>query len=195
MSSLSLGRFAVSFLHCRWWLATSSTCIYRYMLDFVLDTDRLAADLTAGRLAIRCAVKKGLLWDDYTHLLSLVLLLSLCIFYSSSFSSASQVVDISRGAPGPAIQQETAALSAEYARFQMVITTLFWTGLWAVKATFLVFYRVLFDISPAFVRAWWTVTILVLLLFVRLAISALISTRGGNKVSSVRKLTPGLLQF
>ena len=43
----------------------------------------------------------------------------------------------------------------KYLQLRLVVTLLVFMVLWSVKATFLIFYRLLFDVSQTFIRVWW----------------------------------------
>ena len=54
-----------------------------------------------------------------------------------------------------------------YLRIQFVIVILFWTCVWAVKLSILVFYKSLFDrLSRTYLYAWWAVVAFVALTYV-----------------------------
>ena len=52
-----------------------------------------------------------------------------------------------------------------YRKLQTLVTIGFWISVFSVKFSFLYFYRLLFSISPKFLRAWWTVTIFTVVAF------------------------------
>ena len=43
----------------------------------------------------------------------------------------------------------------KYLQLRLVVTLLVFMVLWTVKATFLIFYRLLFEVSRTFIRVWW----------------------------------------
>ena len=48
----------------------------------------------------------------------------------------------------------------QYLQLRVVVTILVFFVLWTVKATFLIFYRILFECSSTFLRMWWVVVAL-----------------------------------
>ena len=51
--------------------------------------------------------------------------------------------------------------SSEFLKLQFAIIILFWSNIWAVKASFLAFYNPLFkNVNGYQTRAWWLVAIL-----------------------------------
>ena len=80
--------------------------------------------------------------------------------------------DLDLAAAGkPPLSPETMAIFEEranhYLRIQFGIIVLFWTCVWAVKLSILVFYKSLFDrLSRRYLYAWWGVVSFVALTYV-----------------------------
>ncbi|KAL8938465.1 MAG: hypothetical protein Q9216_003878 [Gyalolechia sp. 2 TL-2023] len=109
--------------------------------------------LSVGRYAIRYATAGRFYLDDASHLLSILLLIGLASAYTTGFPYSARISRISAGveeAPPP-----TDPLYHKYLQLRLTVTLLVFMVLWSVKATFLIFYRLLFDVSKTFVRLWW----------------------------------------
>ncbi|KAL8721134.1 MAG: hypothetical protein Q9225_002117 [Loekoesia sp. 1 TL-2023] len=92
-------------------------------------------------------------WDDASHLVSVLLLIGLAAAYTTGFPYSARIARISRKkekAPPP-----TDPFYHKYLQLRLTVTLLVFMVLWSVKATFLIFYRLLFDVSKTFVRLWW----------------------------------------
>lgn len=120
----------------------------------------VAIVLTACRFWIRCKIIKGLSWDDASHLLALLLLIAQVSIVSGAASMIYRTPDFGFGDDGHS--------EAEYSLFVrlnvagMLVT---WCCLYAVKLSFLLLYRRIFQISVRFMQAWWIVLGIVFLTF------------------------------
>ena len=114
--------------------------------------------LSVGRFAIRYANRKRLFWDDASHLLSLLFLIGLAAAYTKGFPYSQRIVRIQqKKEKAPPL---TDPFYHQYLQLRVVVTILVFLVLWTVKATFLIFYRILFDVSSTFLRMWWVVVVL-----------------------------------
>ena len=113
----------------------------------------IAIILSSGRFAIRYATASRFFWDDASHLLSVILLIALAGAYTAGFPYSARIARISlkQEAPPPL----TDPFYHTYLQLRLVVTLLVFMVLWTVKATFLIFYRLLFEVSHTFVRVWW----------------------------------------
>ena len=113
----------------------------------------IAVVLSAGRFTIRYATASRFFWDDASHLLSVILLIAVAGTYTAGFPYSARIARISskQEAPPPL----TDPFYHTYLQFRLVVTLLVFMVLWTVKATFLIFYRLLFEVSQTFVRVWW----------------------------------------
>ncbi|MCJ1307803.1 hypothetical protein MMC25_001451 [Agyrium rufum] len=119
--------------------------------------------LSAGRFGIRYKTQRGFHADDYTHLLALLGLLAFSITYQLGFPTFIDVVEISDGTvPEPA---DFDAVVKRYRQYQTAVSITEWVTLWAVKFTFLLFYRLLFSVSKGFRTAWWLIFVFTALAF------------------------------
>ena len=113
----------------------------------------IAVLLSAGRFMIRYATASRFYWDDASHLLSIILLIALAGCYTAGFPYSARLVRIE-------LKQEKAPPLTDlfyhtYLQLRLVVTLLVFMVLWSVKATFLIFYRLLFEVSRTFIRVWW----------------------------------------
>ncbi|KAL8860979.1 MAG: hypothetical protein Q9178_002492 [Gyalolechia marmorata] len=123
----------------------------------------VAIVLSIGRFIIRYVTAGRFHLDDASHLLSLLFLIGLAAAYTSGFPYSVRIARISR-------KEETAPPLADpfyhtYLQHRLVVTLLVFMVLWSVKVTFLIFYRLLFDVSKAFLRMWWAAVALVFATF------------------------------
>lgn len=113
----------------------------------------VAIVLSTGRFAIRYVIASRFYWDDASHLLSVVLLVALAGAYTVGFPHYARIARISRKQePAPPL---TDPFYHNYLQTRTVVTLLVIMVLWTVKATFLILYRLLFEVSRTFIRAWW----------------------------------------
>lgn len=113
----------------------------------------VAIVLSIGRFTIRYATAGRFYLDDASHLLSILLLIGLASAYTTGFPYSARIARISakvEKAPPP-----TDPFYHKYLQLRLTVTLLVFMVLWSVKATFLIFYRLLFDVSKIFVRVWW----------------------------------------
>ena len=113
----------------------------------------LAVFLTVGRYIIRYATASRFYWDDASHLFSIILLISLAGAYTAGFPYSARIARIStKQEKAPPL---TDPFYHDYLQLRLVVTLLVFMVLWSVKATFLIFYRLLFEVSQTFIRIWW----------------------------------------
>ncbi|KAL8728534.1 MAG: hypothetical protein Q9166_005356 [cf. Caloplaca sp. 2 TL-2023] len=123
----------------------------------------VAIVLSIGRFTIRYATAGRFHLDDASHLLSLLLLIGLASAYTSGFPYSVRISRINRKEErAPPL---TDPFYRKYLQLRLVITLLVFMVLWSVKATFLIFYRLLFDVSNTFNRMWWAAVALVFATF------------------------------
>ncbi|KAL8979252.1 MAG: hypothetical protein Q9205_005371, partial [Flavoplaca limonia] len=123
----------------------------------------VAIVLSVGRFTIRYVTAGRFHLDDASHLLSLLLLIGLAAAYTTGFPYSVRIARISskQEVPPPL----TDPFYREYLQLRLVVTLLVFMVLWSVKATFLIFYRLLFDVSRTFIRMWWAAVALVFATF------------------------------
>lgn len=123
----------------------------------------VAIILSVGRFTIRYATAGRFHLDDASHLLSLLLLIGLAAAYTTGFPYSVRIARINRKEEVP--PPLTDPFYRKYLQLRLVVTLLVFMVLWSVKATFLIFYRLLFDVSRTFIRMWWAAVALVFATF------------------------------
>lgn len=136
----------------------------------------IAITLVISRFAIRLFVAKktaaidNVLVSDALVLLALVTLVAMAGLYGQIVPT---VFDLDLAAARkPFLSPEESMREFEeradrYLRVQFGIIILFWTCVWAVKLSILVFYKSLFDrLSTRYLYAWWAVVVFVALTYV-----------------------------
>ncbi|KAL8678399.1 MAG: hypothetical protein Q9224_004984 [Gallowayella concinna] len=119
----------------------------------------VAIVLSIGRFTIRYVTAGRFHLDDASHLLSLLLLIGLAAAYTTGFPYSVRVAKIGRKEEkAPPLDDP---FYHKYLQLRLVVTLLVFMVLWSVKATFLIFYRLLFDVSKTFIRMWWAAVALV----------------------------------
>ena len=119
----------------------------------------IAILLSFGRWAIRYTVRKRFFWDDFTHLLALLTMIAYVGVAQSSNTVEYRVNAIENGqvqTPPPEVLE---ALLSLYRNLQLAESLLIWTELWLIKLTFMLFYRLLFEVSSTFMTLWWSMLI------------------------------------
>lgn len=124
----------------------------------------IALAFLIARLVIRLKVYGRLMVDD-----GLVILAMFCLLTSDAVSTAAcsslyvvQSVQIDH-LPKPSHYQEVAD---SYAKYQWAIAYLFFTGIWAVKGSFLAYYDDLTKRLTRFRRAWWATIAFTILTYI-----------------------------
>ena len=102
--------------------------------------------------------------DDGLVILAIICLLTNDVVFTLASSRAYllQSVQINH-LPKPSNYQEVADT---YAKYQWANAYLFFTGIWAVKGSFLAFYDDLTKRLTTFRRAWWTAIVLTILTYI-----------------------------
>ena len=113
----------------------------------------MALALTVGRYWVRSTIIRRIGWDDAAHLLGVMLLLSQVSIVTSAASMMYKLGD------------RTANESPLFYQLDLAATLIAWACLWAVKMSFLLLYRRIFQVSVWFTRAWWVVATFVGLTF------------------------------
>ena len=124
-----------------------------------------ALGLSVGRYIIRHKTRKRFFLDDLLHLFAVIFLIITAIEFQLSLPNAYRVVAIREGRMKKPPADELESIFKHYLRLQTAISITFWVTLWFVKFTFMIFYRVLFDVSARFIRAWWAVLIFTFVAF------------------------------
>lgn len=119
----------------------------------------LAVMLTGGRLWIRFTVIRRLSWDDGAHMLGLLLLLAQIAIVSGASPLMYRLLE------NPDIESAPHRDIRDFIRLNAAAVFVSWCCLYAVKISFMLLYRQIFQVSQVFIRAWWTVLIFIVLTF------------------------------
>ena len=120
----------------------------------------IALALAAGRYIIRYVQFKKFLWDDLTHLIAMVALVAFSALLEKYVNVHIIMLDIEDTGKFP-----SAEMAVQGRKYQSAFSICAWVSLWFVKFTFLLMYRLIFKVSPAFNKAWWAVMIFVAITF------------------------------
>lgn len=105
------------------------------------------------RFGIRIIALRKLLADDVAVAGALLLLLSLAVMYEYAIPIMFDVVKVAKGEEEFTASFQTRA--TVYLKLQFAIIVLFWTTIWVVKISFLIFYRSIFAGLPEYMLGWW----------------------------------------
>lgn len=115
----------------------------------------LALVFTAARVALRLKIYSRLMIDDVLVLLALVCLLASSITVSIFIPSILTFEHVRLDhAPAPANFKD---VEDSLDKYQWAVAYLFFTGLWAIKCSFLAFYDDLTKRLKLYRRAWWII--------------------------------------
>jgi hypothetical protein len=135
----------------------------------------VAAVLTAFRLWIRITKLKKLFWDDFWHVLAFVLLIVQAIIY---VYMSPILYDMARRVSGEG-QYTVAFFEVEiplYLRLQFTVIGMFYSCLWSIKLSFMIFYRRFFKDLRDHMIAWWIVMVITLLTYLGAWLCMMFST-------------------
>ncbi|KAL8811516.1 MAG: hypothetical protein Q9223_004077 [Gallowayella weberi] len=107
------------------------------------------------RFTIRLYALNKLLWDDLAVAGALILLLTLAVMYRYATPIMFELVDIAEEEEIPT--PEFLRRAPIFLKLQFAIIVVFWTEIWSVKASFLIFYRNLFAGLPEQMLGWWLI--------------------------------------
>ena len=133
---------------------------YEVLMAISWSFTALAILLSAGRFGIRCKIIRCLSWDDAAHLLGLLLLIAQISVVSKA---ASIMYRLARKE-----EEDDGRYEADHQLFiRLNVAGIFitWFCLYAIKISFLLLYRRIFQISTRFIQAWWIVLGVVFLTF------------------------------
>ena len=118
----------------------------------------------AARLVIRSKVYGRLFVDDGMAILAMICLLTTDIVKTTMLSRtyAIQEVQINHHAEPSHYQ----AIADSYAKYQWADTYISFTGIWAVKGSFLAYYDDLTKRLSSFRRAWWATIVFTILTYI-----------------------------
>ena len=124
----------------------------------------IALAFLAARLIIRLKVYSRLMLDDGLVILAMVCLLASDITITTMLSKTYiiQGVQFFHLTKPPHYQ----ATAASFAKYQWAVAYLFFTGIWAVKGSFLAYYDDLTKRLTHFRRAWWATIVFTILTYI-----------------------------
>ena len=131
----------------------------------------LAVFFTLLRTVIRLHVSHRLSSDDLFVYFATVLVISMGVLYTLITGFMFDLALVSSGEMLPTPQ--FAERATFFLKAQFAIILLFWTSLWSVKYSFLMFYKKLF--TGLSLRWWWTVCVFTLLAYIGCWITQLTS--------------------
>ncbi|CAF9926509.1 MAG: hypothetical protein ALECFALPRED_003458 [Alectoria fallacina] len=142
------------------------------LLSIIWVVTAIAITLVLSRFAIRLFIAKkttidNILVSDMLVLVALVTLVTMAGLYGQIIPIMFDLDLAAAGKPPPETMHEFDERADRYLRIQFVIIILFWTCVWAVKLSILVFYKSLFDrLSRKYLYAWWALVSFVALTYV-----------------------------
>ncbi|KAK2052974.1 hypothetical protein LY76DRAFT_639312 [Colletotrichum caudatum] len=118
------------------------------------------------RLLLRWRRNRCILLDDYCIILGWLCLLALAIIQMEQVGPMYYLVHLHAGRLVPTSLQEVLRQTEQWLRWSYATNCLYWTGLWAVKASILgVFFHLLSPV-PALRKAWYSVAAFTALAYV-----------------------------
>jgi len=112
--------------------------------------------LTVGRYAIRGFNSRRFYWDDAVHLFALLVLIVHGVTNQLSLDSKAAITTATKQKPKPS-QATLLGLYEHNQSLSTVNNCFLYLVFWIVKFSFLMFYRLLFQTSAPFRKAWWVV--------------------------------------
>lgn len=109
--------------------------------------------LTAGRYLIRMKTVGHLKWDDAVHGIAVIVMVGYTASYTTLLRITYPLKLWATGVDGVSSDNEL----IRHPRLEFASMILFWTAIYAIKFSFLLFYRDIFRISHRFMKAWWAV--------------------------------------
>lgn len=114
-----------------------------------------ASLLTIGRFAIRWRKNHRLLLDDWLNAVALIFLLAMIIIFEIYIPIEYNAILYAKGLSN----RPTTHLEVERdMKLNIAYILLFFSGIWAVKASFLALYWQIFNSSRGFRKAWCLIT-------------------------------------
>ena len=117
--------------------------------------------LTLGRYLIRYRTPGRFFWDDAAHALALVTLIAVVSLFTAFFPQIYLIDDVARGKAS----KPSASEYLPYLKFQIAVSVCWWVSVYAVKASFLLLYRMLFVVSTPLNVMWWSIAAFTMVTF------------------------------
>ena len=124
----------------------------------------LATVFTILKTTVRLYVSRRIFIDDFLVYIALTILIIMGVLYTLINNIIFELVLVEGGILQPS--PDFATQAAFFLKVQFAIIVLFWTTLWAVKFSFLMYYKKLFIGLPGHMQKfWWAVSIFALLAY------------------------------
>ncbi|KAK1569446.1 uncharacterized protein LY79DRAFT_528660 [Colletotrichum navitas] len=118
------------------------------------------------RLLIRWRRNRRLLLDDYCIILGWLFLLSLVVIQMEQTGPMYYLIHLQAGRLIPTSLQEVSQQTEQWLRWSYAMNYIYWTGLWAVKASILTVFFHLVSPVPVLKKAWYSVALFTLLAYI-----------------------------
>ncbi|WDK20873.1 hypothetical protein CGRA01v4_12162 [Colletotrichum graminicola] len=118
------------------------------------------------RLLIRWRRNRRLLLDDYCIILGWLCLLSLAVIQMEQTGPMYYLIHLQAGRLIPTSLQEVSQQTEQWLRWSHAMNYIYWTGLWAVKASILTVFFHLVSPVPVLRKAWYSVAAFTLLTYI-----------------------------
>lgn len=149
----------------------------------------LAAIFTIIKTAIRLHISNRLFIDDLLVYIALTILIVLGVLYTLVNDTIFEIILVGMGEMPPT--PEFYARMTFFLKVQFAIIVLFWTALWAVKFSFLMYYKKLFIGLPGNMqKCWWAVSIFALCAYIGCWITQLTSCEPMSTYFNGQCVTP-----
>ncbi|KAI9891963.1 MAG: hypothetical protein M1814_002158 [Vezdaea aestivalis] len=126
----------------------------------------VAAVLTGLRLWIRISRLKRLFWDDFWHLVAFALLVASAILYMFMCPPLLGITKFTQTGNFGVVDSHFFANTVPwYLRLQFTSMGLFYSCIWSIKLSFMMFYRRFFKDLRDHMIAWWIILAITLLTY------------------------------
>ncbi|MCJ1244399.1 hypothetical protein MMC30_001597 [Trapelia coarctata] len=149
----------------------------------------LATIFTIIKTTIRLHISNRLFADDVLVYIALTILIVLGVLYTLVNDTIFEIILVGMGKMPPT--PEFYVRMTFFLKVQFAIIVLFWTALWAVKFSFLVYYKKLFIGLPGNMqKCWWAVSIFALCAYIGCWITQLTSCEPMSTYFNGQCVTP-----
>lgn len=134
-----------------------------HMLAVTWTLFGVALSFFIARMTIRLKVSKKIFWDDGWAFFAIILLLANAAIITAMLKPMYITIQMQKFSASIKRQEPGVDIFAslvKFLKFQFGETLIFWTCLWAVKASFLAFFKRLTDNVKGHYLAWWIITVI-----------------------------------
>lgn len=128
--------------------------------------------MSIGRFYIRLQIIKKLYWDDLLHLFATAFLIIMVSVYTGAIPLLKQIRAYQTGV------SDQRPDYAKYMDINVANSIMAFSCWWSVKFAFLFYYRLIFQVSKTFLRAWWAIFVFTLLTYWVLVASTIVQCGG-----------------